>query len=426
MRASPLLEYSSTTLAIVTIVGSCTALFAASIALVHNDIKKVIAYSTMSQLGYTFLACGISQYDIAIFHIVNHGFFKALLFLSAGIYYVLALNSAIFLKLLDLINNLRQLAGNLFISLIGILRGHTLKIICYKKIFNLKFYSQNSSSDKYNSKFSSYLAGLIEGNGCIWIPINRRDKNNKLISPVIDISFNSKDLPLIIMLQNRLETGNIYKKKGKNSYSYRISNYNNLIKIINIINGYMRTPKIYQLYKLIDYLNEKNYNLKKLPIDNSSLDSNAWLAGFIDADGHFSVRVSIDKENKLKRIACSLEIEQRQKDLNNKSLKNIMSLMGNFLLCNIKETKITTKNPKYRIRTCNINGNLILISYLNKFPLFSSKYLDYLDWLKVFDLFKNKEYKNNIIYIQNIKMNMNNRRTFFTWNHLQKFYNLYD
>jgi len=84
MRISPILEYSSTTLAIITLIGSCTALFAASIALVHNDIKKVIAYSTMSQLGYTFLACGISQYDIAIFHIVNHGFFKALLFLSAG------------------------------------------------------------------------------------------------------------------------------------------------------------------------------------------------------------------------------------------------------------------------------------------------------------------------------------------------------
>jgi NADH:ubiquinone oxidoreductase subunit 5 (subunit L)/multisubunit Na+/H+ antiporter MnhA subunit len=75
MRASPVLEYSSTTLAIITLIGSCTALFAASIALVHVDIKKVIAYSTMSQLGYTFIACGISQYDIAIFHIVNHGFF---------------------------------------------------------------------------------------------------------------------------------------------------------------------------------------------------------------------------------------------------------------------------------------------------------------------------------------------------------------
>src|SRR5271154_4748614 len=84
MRASPVFEYSDTVLAIVTLVGCTTALFAASIALVHNDIKKVIAYSTMSQLGYTFLACGISGYDIAIFHIVNHGFFKALLFMSAG------------------------------------------------------------------------------------------------------------------------------------------------------------------------------------------------------------------------------------------------------------------------------------------------------------------------------------------------------
>lgn len=84
MRASPIFEYSDTALIIVTLVGCTTALFAASIALMLNDIKKVIAYSTMSQLGYTFLACGISGYDIAIFHIVNHGFFKALLFMSAG------------------------------------------------------------------------------------------------------------------------------------------------------------------------------------------------------------------------------------------------------------------------------------------------------------------------------------------------------
>jgi group I intron endonuclease len=75
MRASPIFEYSDTVLAIITLVGCTTALFAASIALMLNDIKKVIAYSTMSQLGYTFLACGISGYDIAIFHIVNHGFF---------------------------------------------------------------------------------------------------------------------------------------------------------------------------------------------------------------------------------------------------------------------------------------------------------------------------------------------------------------
>ncbi|PIA12836.1 NADH dehydrogenase subunit 5, partial [Coemansia reversa NRRL 1564] len=84
MRASPIFEYSDTILVIITLVGCTTALFAASIALMLNDVKKVIAYSTMSQLGYCFLACGISGYDIAIFHIVNHGFFKALLFMSAG------------------------------------------------------------------------------------------------------------------------------------------------------------------------------------------------------------------------------------------------------------------------------------------------------------------------------------------------------
>ncbi|OMJ07031.1 NADH-ubiquinone oxidoreductase chain 5 [Smittium culicis] len=75
VRISPLLEYSSTALILILCVGSLTALFAALMALTQNDIKKIIAYSTMSQLGYTFIACGISQYDLAIFHIVNHGFF---------------------------------------------------------------------------------------------------------------------------------------------------------------------------------------------------------------------------------------------------------------------------------------------------------------------------------------------------------------
>lgn len=84
IRISPILELSSDMLIIIIFIGSITALSAAFMALTQSDIKKIIAYSTMSQLGYTFIACGISQYDLAIFHILNHGFFKALLFLSAG------------------------------------------------------------------------------------------------------------------------------------------------------------------------------------------------------------------------------------------------------------------------------------------------------------------------------------------------------
>src|SRR5690606_22304257 len=83
-RLSPVFEYAPVTLGIITVVGATTAIFAASVGLVQNDIKRVIAYSTCSQLGYMFFACGVSAYPAAIFHLMTHAFFKALLFLGAG------------------------------------------------------------------------------------------------------------------------------------------------------------------------------------------------------------------------------------------------------------------------------------------------------------------------------------------------------
>ncbi len=83
-RCSPLFEMSPIALGMVTIVGALTAIFAATIAITQNDIKKIIAYSTCSQLGYMFFACGVSAYSAAIFHLATHAFFKALLFLGAG------------------------------------------------------------------------------------------------------------------------------------------------------------------------------------------------------------------------------------------------------------------------------------------------------------------------------------------------------
>jgi NADH-quinone oxidoreductase subunit L len=83
-RTHVLFDHSPFALGVVAIVGAATALFAATIALVQNDIKRVLAYSTISQLGYMFLACGVAAYSAAIFHLVTHSFFKALLFLAAG------------------------------------------------------------------------------------------------------------------------------------------------------------------------------------------------------------------------------------------------------------------------------------------------------------------------------------------------------
>ncbi len=83
-RFSPLFEYAPTALAIVTAIGVATAFFAATVGLVQNDIKRVIAYSTCSQLGYMFAAAGVGVYQAAMFHLFTHAFFKALLFLGAG------------------------------------------------------------------------------------------------------------------------------------------------------------------------------------------------------------------------------------------------------------------------------------------------------------------------------------------------------
>ena len=84
VRCSPMFEYSEIALNFVTVIGLITAIFAASVALVQNDIKKIVAYSTCSQLGYMFFAAGVGAYHVAMFHLFTHAFFKALLFLGAG------------------------------------------------------------------------------------------------------------------------------------------------------------------------------------------------------------------------------------------------------------------------------------------------------------------------------------------------------
>ena len=83
-RTSPLLEFAPYACTVVTIIGAITTIFAGTIGLVQNDFKSVIAYSTCSQLGYMVTICGLSNYNVGIFHLFNHAFFKALLFLTAG------------------------------------------------------------------------------------------------------------------------------------------------------------------------------------------------------------------------------------------------------------------------------------------------------------------------------------------------------
>ena len=84
MRSSPLIEYSVIVLMVCLILGTVTTIFSSLIGLFQQDIKKVIAYSTMSQLGMMVIVVGLSFYNLALFHLINHAFYKALLFLGAG------------------------------------------------------------------------------------------------------------------------------------------------------------------------------------------------------------------------------------------------------------------------------------------------------------------------------------------------------
>lgn len=314
-----------------------------------------------------------------------------------------------------------------------------MRVACMQPKNYYSTYTMGASSEKYNSKLASYLAGLIEGDGTIIVPKTERSLKGKLNYASIQIVFDARDLALALIIQKTLGHGSIAKKKGLNAYILTINNKEGMVLIANLLSGHMRTPKIYALHRLIDWLNNKLVggrgrggttptllSLEKKGLDNSPINSNAWLAGFIDADGHFSVRTSLN--SKYPKIECKFELCQRQIDHNKQSNMKFLHYIGQFLLTSVKEIRMNRPKPEYRVRTTNVEANNILVEYLSQYPLFSSKYLNYCDWTKVLSFFNRKVQTKpeSIIEIVEIKSKMNNNRTDFTWDHLNNFYVLHE
>jgi LAGLIDADG endonuclease len=290
-----------------------------------------------------------------------------------------------------------------------------------------------------NYKFISYLTGLIEGDGFIFVPKSERSSKGKINYPSIHIAFHLKELPLALLIQKKLGFGSLVRQKGAKAYYLIINDNKGIITMVNLLNGKMRTPKIYSLYNLINWLNMKNkdLNLIELPLCTKPLNEDAWLSGFIEAEGHFSVRTTLT--GKYPKIECKFELVQSQKDPKGYEKYSFLNEVSEFLKISVKNTKINTSHPQYRLRTSNLESNLILINYLNSYPLFGSKFLDFNNWKEVFDLFRFRlifshvlagagaepePEPDNINKVIKLKSEMNNNRTIFNWNHLNKFYNL--
>lgn len=287
----------------------------------------------------------------------------------------------------------------------------------YNKNSNVRCFS---TSTKCVIDLGSYLAGLFEGDGHIWI---QKTFSGKSHNPRFCITFGLKNEPLAKKLLEILGVGFIRYKNNDNACVIVISSVVGLKKIVSLINGKLRTPKIWQLEALINWLNKNhNTNILLLPLCESSLLSDAWLSGFVDADGSFSVQYT-KKENALKRkISCRLRIEQRMFDpTSNHSYHDILNKIATFLLCNLLTRKqSSTGNTYYTLTASSLESVKVIINYFNKYPLYSSKYLDYKDWEIVANLRLNNEHytENGISKVELAKNSMNNSRTLFKWDHL--------
>jgi hypothetical protein len=187
------------------------------------------------------------------------------------------------------------------------------------------------------------------------------------------------------------------------------------------------------LYKAIDNLNKwRNANLLKLPLDTSSLDSNAWLAGFIDTDGHFSIKLSgcygSDNLESRGRVQCVFSLNQSELNrVTGESNVPFMTELAPFFYVNLNHKVANSPLFKEPAKTIvffaqSDRKHYIITSYLTKFPLMSSKYLNYLSFFKGLNSLGKRLTEQEILEIRAIKNSMNNSRTEYNWDHLKNFY----
>ena len=281
LRCSPLVEYSENALLVISIMGALTAFMAATIGVVQNDLKKVIAYSTCSQLGYMVFSLGLSNYSVSLFHLMNHAFFKALLFLSAGsVIHALSDEQDMrkmggLLKIVP-ITYIMIFIGSLslmgFPFLTGFYSKDALLELTYGvyKTKGLFSYWLGTLSAFFTSFYSIrllYLTFLGKNNSSKGVIINAHESSWILLTPLLILCFGSIFVGYIfkeLFLGMNVDTWN-------NTFFILPWHYNNIdseflpfyIKLIPVIFSLLGAFISYFLYELYFYIfNNTNFYLK--------------------------------------------------------------------------------------------------------------------------------------------------------------------
>jgi len=287
-----------------------------------------------------------------------------------------------------------------------------------------------NTEQKSSGFLGPYLAGLIEADGSI--AVHDEKSEVKKYRPMIIIVFSLADKPLADRLAFITKVGKVYHKLNAGYVLWQIQKKQDVIKIIGLINGYMRTPKLEALHRTIAWFNKFDYrSINCLSLDNSPINSNSWLAGFSDGDANFSITLT-DRKKKAnvtsKRVQTFFRIELRQNyhrgEAGASSYFIILSLIAEYLNVNVY-SRTRQKGDKLFFAFMVIAHSSIshakVRAYFDRFPLYSSKYLAYKDWCHVQDVRASADIltKEQIRDVEYTKSQFNSKRKIYDFTHLE-------
>lgn len=284
---------------------------------------------------------------------------------------------------------------------------------------------------------AAYMAGLLEGDACIWF---RKDNKGVPKNVLIKYTFHRDDKPFVEFLRDLFNIGVVRELSDSKVVNWEILKISEVLSFLSFINGYLRTAKYETLRQAFEiYRIHHNIDVPLKPLNTSPILSDAWLAGFSDADSYFYVQIYKGKSLNIKtyyvlHVAKNYIIKKVEYDYlrDNTIFMGPLSKIFNVPLESSKKKPLpgyTTETYSLKIRVYRSTDIPILIEYFNKYPLFSSKYHNYMDWKAIIELKMNSKAQGIKLStieekISSIKNKMNSERdpNTITWDHLSNFH----